>query len=533
MGREDYRFFLLSFTLDLFLLFFFFCLHSFIHSTNIIMSLPIATVTTVTTTSSPKFPYSHSNSMPNNRRAYLDGLRGFAALLVYILHHQLWAHESQGHIFQNAWGYQDEKYFATLPWIRTLFSGGHYAVSVFFVLSGYVLSNKPLRIIHHCQQLQQQQEQEQEQEKYICVHSEVKQQQQQQQEKEQQHLQGQLANHLASALFRRWIRLHLPLIVTTFVYVLVVHALGIHTESQTITTTTTTTTSLKTELWHWYAEIKNFTFIFRSGGEPWFSYNFHAWSIPIEFRGSVLVFTALLAFFRTRTKRARIFGWISLIFYFLYIVDGWFCALFLGGVLLCDLDNTTTTTTSINATTKNNLYYHIPLLISIYLGGIPSHSSSTEVLQNSPGWGGLATYLKPSAMLDYKWFYLFWASTLLVWTIPRIHWLVRFFESPFNLYLGRISFALYLVHGPVLWTLGDRVYAAVGWRRISHFSVCPGWIDLWPLRKGGPLGLELAFVVPQLLLFPVTLWLAEVVTRVVDDPCVRLSRWLEVVWRGD
>ena len=136
-------------------------------------------------------------------------------------------------------------------------------------------------------------------------------------------------------------------------------------------------------------------------------------------------------------------------------------------------------------------------------------------------------------MLDYKWFYLFWASTLLVWTIPRIHWLVRFFESPFNLYLGRISFALYLVHGPVLWTLGDRVYAAVGWRRISHFSVCPGWIDLWPLRKGGPLGLELAFVVPQLLLFPVTLWLAEVVTRVVDDPCVRLSRWLEVVWRGD
>jgi hypothetical protein len=35
--------------------------------------------------------------------------------------------------------------FACLPGIRTLFSGGHFAVSVFFVLSGYVLSMRPAR----------------------------------------------------------------------------------------------------------------------------------------------------------------------------------------------------------------------------------------------------------------------------------------------------------------------------------------------------------------------------------------------------
>ena len=29
------------------------------------------------------------------------------------------------------------------------------------------------------------------------------------------------------------------------------------------------------ELWKWYAEFKDFSFVFRMGGEPWFSYNFH------------------------------------------------------------------------------------------------------------------------------------------------------------------------------------------------------------------------------------------------------------------
>jgi len=83
------------------------------------------------------------------RTAYLDGVRGFAALLVYWGHHELWAHDALGadRILENAYGYDNQRYLACLPGVRLFFSGGHFAVTVFFVLSGYVLSTKPMAMI--------------------------------------------------------------------------------------------------------------------------------------------------------------------------------------------------------------------------------------------------------------------------------------------------------------------------------------------------------------------------------------------------
>jgi hypothetical protein len=45
----------------------------------------------------------------NSRTAYLDGLRGFAAFLVYWHHHQLWPRQNYliigaDYIFENSWG---------------------------------------------------------------------------------------------------------------------------------------------------------------------------------------------------------------------------------------------------------------------------------------------------------------------------------------------------------------------------------------------------------------------------------------------
>ena len=124
-----------------------------------------------------------------------------------------------------------------------------------------------------------------------------------------------------------------------------------------------------------------------------------------------------------------------------------------------------------------------------------------------------------------KAFYLFWAAIFITVSVPHLPWLQRFFEARFLQYLGKVSYGLYLVHGPVLWSIGDRVYAAVGWPREEHAVTAAGWVNAFPLPRFGPLGLEFNFVVAQFLLFPITLWLAKVVTTCIDEPSVRFSQW--------
>ncbi|KAE8155102.1 acyltransferase family-domain-containing protein [Aspergillus avenaceus] len=434
----------------------------------------------------PEFLTGGRSHPPARRTAYLDGLRGFAALLVYWGHHQLWAHDRMGAeaIFENVYGYNKQHYLVSFPGVRIFFSGGHFAVSVFFVLSGYVLSTKPLSLMRAGDYVQ-------------------------------------LGENLGSALFRRWLRLHLPVICTTFVYMTYLHLFRIQATPEL-------QSSYGAELWNWYAEFKNFSFVFRGGGEPWFTYNFHSWSIPVEFRGSIIIYTVLQALSRCR-RNARLWCEVGLIFYFMYIADGWFGAMFMAGMLLCDLDllasHDELPDFFLLLEPFQEAIFSVLFFVSLYLGGVPSRSWEIQVLRESPGWYYLSL-LKPQAVFDFKWFYLFWAAVFLVASISRIRRLKSFFEHPVNQYLGKISFAFYLVHGPVLWVLGDRLYAATGWIRESHTTNCPGWINQIPLPQIGPLGLEVNFLAPHLVLLPVTLWLAEVVTRWVDTPSVQFAQWL-------
>ncbi|KAH6856093.1 acyltransferase 3 [Chaetomium sp. MPI-CAGE-AT-0009] len=421
--------------------------------------------------------------------AYLDGLRGFAAFLVYIHHHQLWAHGLPGAVaFESGFGHGDKFYFASFFFVRNFFTGGHMAVAVFFVISGYVLSMKPLSLIHAGEHLK-------------------------------------LFDNLASAFFRRWFRLYIPIIVTTFVYVMSWHVFGIWTAQAEAKGT------VGEELWNWYVEFKNFSFLFKEGW-PWMEANSHLWSIALEMRGSVVTYMACMALARA-THKARLLCLFGLSVYFLYVVDGYYCALFMAGMLQCDLDLLAKKDGYFPRWLrrlepyKTFIYYHA-FVIGMYLGGVPSLTRELTDLRGSKGWYYLS-FLKPQAVFDYKWFYLFLAGNMIVACIPRIPWLRRFFESRFCQFLGRVSFALYLVHGPILGTLGDRLYYAVGWPRApapDKPNPMAHWANIFPLPTTGPLGLELAFLIPNIILLPLTLWVADFVTRMVDEPAVQFAAWL-------
>ncbi|KAL5411313.1 hypothetical protein PMIN03_004910 [Paraphaeosphaeria minitans] len=422
--------------------------------------------------------------------AWLDGLRGFAALIVYLHHNQLWAHDSQGNtIYENAFGYEGRHHFAALPFVRHFFSGGHFAVSIFFVISGYVLSVKSLSLIHKGQ------------------HQNV-------------------TDSVGSALFRRWIRLYVPVIAVSLFCLVLRHYPGISAAYGEKKET------FREDLWQYYTTFKNYSFVFLTGNLYEFPllYHPHSWSIPIEFKGSIVVYTALLALSKC-TRTARLWLQTGLIFYFLYIVDGWYGALFMAGMLLCDLELLAASGQLPRIFTKLEdfkelIFFHL-FITAMYLGGVPSCDGDdyAGVLKKSPGWKWLS-HLKPQAVFDGKWFYLFWAALFTVASVPRLPWLKHFFETSFCQYLARVSFALYLVHGPVIFFLADRIYAAVGFKRDDHKLRIPGWMDKFPISRSGPMGFELAFWAAQLVIFPITLWAAEVVTRLFDEPSVNFTIWL-------
>ncbi|KAK6405711.1 hypothetical protein LTR95_018739, partial [Oleoguttula sp. CCFEE 5521] len=124
--------------------------------------------------------------------AWLDGLRGVAAFLVMIGHFgpTFWSPMTyEAPYGANNKGMQggDEnpRYpmndIFRLPLLRVWFSSGHAQVSIFFVLSGFVLSWSPLRSMRQGQSQN-----------------------------------STLGQSLSSAVFRRWVRLYLPCFAIAF-----------------------------------------------------------------------------------------------------------------------------------------------------------------------------------------------------------------------------------------------------------------------------------------------------------------------------
>ncbi len=391
---------------------------------------------------------------------------------------------------RNAFGWNGEYHLSTFYGFRLFFSGGHMAVATFFVISGYVLAAKPLALIQAGEQLR-------------------------------------VADYLASALFRRWFRLFLPLIITTFAYMTTWHLFGYWNPACEPEAT------YGAEVWKWYVEFKNFSFVFKEG-HPWMGYNAHLWSIPLEMRGSVIVYTAVLALSRA-TTRARLLCELGLAVYFLYIVDGYYGALFAMGMLQCDLDMLARNPAADYfpdllrwlGQHKTALCYYL-LLASMFLAGVPSHSPDLEKLRASPGWYWMS-FLKPQAVYDPKWFYLLFAANFLVAATPP-HRLAQALLRDALLPVPRPHLLLPLprarahpLHPRRPPLLRRRLVPAV-----AQGPRAPLGLDGFssPCRGRGPSAWSCPSSFPHIILLPLTIWVAEIVTRTVDEPSVRFANWL-------
>jgi hypothetical protein len=109
--------------------------------------------------------------------AYLDGMRGLAALFVFFCHYFY-----QAFVIAESWGCGDTNYqILKLPFLR-LWYQGPAAVCVFFVISGYALSYRPMKLIRSRSY-------------------------------------SDLATTMSSLIFRRGIRLYLPTAISTLMII--------------------------------------------------------------------------------------------------------------------------------------------------------------------------------------------------------------------------------------------------------------------------------------------------------------------------
>jgi peptidoglycan/LPS O-acetylase OafA/YrhL len=430
--------------------------------------------------------------------APLDGLRGWACLLVFNFHFLFtytWA-------VSTVWGFSGQNYgIHQLPIVHILISG-HTMVAIFFVISGYVLSHHPLKLMRGCHW-----------EKTFHV--------------------------LSSATFRRALRLYIPSIAGTFLVFIAIR-LGLYNYSQLVVNKGLTITgtneqhplimrAFSGQFRDWCKMIIHLTNPF-DWSLYYNNYNPHLWTIPLEFRGSLILYLTMLA-----TSRLRSTVRISFVV-FLLIFCGywgrWELVLFISGMVMAEID-LINGVWSRTQTQKQLQYYNQPppgldhgkgnldrgrgfrnrsrlIWIIVFLFGLYFGSTPNTGYKHTPGY--MWTWkITPKTYPEPHRFPQSLGAVMIVCSVNNCPTTQKLFTNSRSQYLGRISYAFYIVHGPILHSLGYSIMPLI-WKhtgRETDAQFCMGLIFGW------------------LICFPVSLWAGDLFWRVVDIPSIRFTRWLE------
>ena len=434
--------------------------------------------------------------------AYLDGLRGIAALMVYFQHHITQFYGDSCDITK-IYGYKETHHFAALPFVRVFFTGGAPAVMIFFVLSGYVLSRSSLRMLRDGQSP---------------------------------------SRHLLSACLRRPIRLFLPPLLLSLPV-----AFMLHTPFKPLTNPVPIQDGIFLELAHYAMEMIR-TFNPFIGHGPFlqnFRYNPPTWTMAYELNGSLLVFASVAVLGPRFTPKGRILTW-ALIGFVMFYTTHWSMPCFLVGAILAqidveDLDHeylkrlaTRTRWLVLNGTfvlawfllslVRSRVLFKKPVTGEIIELTKRSDEEDTTTPKPQPPVDYLA-YVLPFPFNFHHWLFgNMIGAMILVYAILRLPWLQHILGTTrFFRFLGRISFALYLTHEPLKWIIAvplSRMLGNAPGKKDDPFAF-DGALSIPDL---GMQGLSSRYLAMQVVMLPLNLILADFLTRTVDDSTVKASK---------
>lgn len=422
---------------------------------------------------------------PARETAWLDGLRGLAAFLVMSYHFNLnWffpatVEEPWGsNLAAHAWD------LWRLPFLRLWMCSGHTQVSIFFVLSGFVLSWSPLASI-----------------------------------RAKNHTK--LYTSLSSSAFRRWIRLYLPTVPVAFFECLELwideRSIGMKDRHD----------SFLAQMWDFLTSVEKYVNPFninRGGFDAVHPYDWTMWTIPHEFAGSLLVFFILLAVGRIERYSHRTLA-IGIVVAYCAARAEWRYWLFSNGILIADYVKEKGGFAALSAqqTVRSLSIWTGIFIFALYLAGVPEPK---DTFFTRPGYYWL-DHLVPANWKEVEDGGRLWwnvSGILIVLSACHLSKIRTFFELPHLRYLGRISYMMYLTHRVVLEP------ALTGARRglITAFGR-GGYIDE-PSENRSPwhwivtIALYAAlWVMHGSAAFCVAHWCE----RWFDAPSVKLARWLD------
>ncbi|AKB12571.1 Peptidoglycan/LPS O-acetylase OafA/YrhL, contains acyltransferase and SGNH-hydrolase domains [Methanosarcina thermophila] len=318
---------------------------------------------------------------------YLDGLRGVAAINVMLMHFFI--------VLLPAMIYSDrmpshlgnlEKIFTSTP--LGLIGAGNFSVCIFFVLSGYVLTQKYFKT----------------KDRSIII----------------------------SGAVRRYIRLFVPVFAATMLSFLLASTEMYHYFIEAVmisgnnnyanywTFTPDLAEAIKQAAWG----------TFFAGDD---TYNPVLWTMSVEFYGSMLVFAMALFF---GSLRARWTFYLAAVVLFL---NTYYLA-FIIGMGLADVFNGKTSIFK----TSNKVILSIVLASGLFLGSYPVGTVTAD---------SLYAFLDNGFFQTPKYAYHILGAGMLMYVLLNSQRMQKIFSSPVLVFLGKISYSLYLVHFLVISTL--------------------------------------------------------------------------------
>ena len=409
----------------------------------------------------------------DSRTAYLDGIRGLAAFAVYVQHFATPFQPSMLGLLDAQTSWSVFQIFQ-LPILRVIYSGS-FAVAVFFAISGFALSLRPLRMIRG-------------QEPTKAIET------------------------IVSSALRRGPRIFTPPIVIVALMMLGTR-LDLFNNDYPLSSFEKYNLEAPIRLSTFAGQLADslqfvLTRVFYPSdwlqNVPFTSpgvYGFQLWTIPTEFWSSQLLFIGMIALAKCR-RRYRNAIVIGFVLYSMWCMR-WDISLFFCGMLLAEIE---IHRTKFQAAARSRRLFRqgLPILIfvlGLYLGTTPDFNA-----ESTPGFRWLAS------LVFYERLWQSVGAIQVIWAVSQSEALQSVFTSPTALWLGNISFALYLVHVPIL--------SSHGW------DIVPA---IWSITGNDvTLNYETGVILGFLILCPVVLWLADIFWRLVDLPSVKLAKLIEI-----